>query len=144
MLALDNTDLKDTAVIEKSFQSTITQQPEYDSSASIRLIKNLNDNISYTFNSVKPQFVVFSEVYYPLGWDAYIDGKKSNYVKVNYVLRGMQVPAGKHEIQFKLEPKSFTTGRTITIFSNILIALSIVIALIVYFRSKNKPDAHVL
>ena len=144
MLALDNTDLKDTAVIEKSFQSTIAQQPEYDSSASIRLIKNLNDNVSYTFNSVKPQFVVFSEVYYPLGWDAYIDGKKSNYVKVNYVLRGMQVPAGKHEIQFKLEPKSFATGRTITILSNILIALSIVIALIIYFRSKNKPDAHVL
>jgi hypothetical protein len=144
MLALNTTDLKDTAVIEKSFQSVIGPQPEWDSSASIKLIKNMNDNISYTFNSLRPQVAVFSEVYYPLGWNAYIDGKKSQYVKVNYVLRGLLIPAGKHEIEFRLEPKSFTTGRAITILSNILIALSVIVALVIYFRNKNKPDAHVL
>ncbi|MEP6616082.1 MAG: YfhO family protein [Ginsengibacter sp.] len=144
MFALDSTDLKDTAIIEKSFQTRISQIPARDSSATIKLVKDLNDKISYTYNSATPQFAVFSEVYYPLGWNAYVDGKKSDYVKVNYVLRGMSLPTGKHEVEFRLEPKSFNTGRTITIISTILVILSIIAAIILYFRGRNKPDAHVL
>jgi Predicted membrane protein len=139
MSALDNTDLKDTAVIEKKFQSMIGQQPEQDSTASIKLIKNTNDNIRYSFSSAKPQFAVLSEIYYPLGWDAYIDGNKSNYVKVNYALRGLALPAGKHEIEFRFEPKSYSTGRTISILSNILVILSIIAAIFISAKRSNKP-----
>lgn len=139
MSALDNTDLKDTAVIEKKFQSMIGQQPEPDSTASIKLIKNMNDDMRYSYNSVKPQFAVFSEIYYPLGWDAYIDGNKTNYVKVNYALRGLPLPAGKHEIEFRFEPKSYSTGRTISILSNILVILSIIAAIFISVKRSNKP-----
>jgi len=88
---------------------------------------------------------VLSEVYYPLGWNAFIDGKKADYVKTDYVLRGMFVPAGDHEIEFRFEPKSYYTGRTITIIANILVFLALIAALVFYStRKKEKPNAHVL
>jgi Bacterial membrane protein YfhO len=144
MMALDSTNLKDTAVIEKMYQSKIKQSPVPDSSAFIKLKQNLNDKIDYSFHSATPQFVVFSEVYYPAGWNAFIDGQKADYVKTNYVLRGMYVPAGKHEIEFRFEPKSYTTGRSITIIANILVFLAIIGAIIYYVRRKQKPDPHLL
>ena len=144
MDALNSTHLKDTAVVDKRYQSQIKEPPVWDSSASIKLKQNLNDKIDYTFHSTTPQFAVLSEVYYPLGWDAFIDGKKAAYVKTDYVLRGMYVPAGDHEIEFRFEPKSVSTGRTITIISNIIVFLSMILALVFYIRRKQKPNAHVL
>ena len=76
---------------------------------------------------------MLSEVYYPLGWNAFIDGQKADYVKTNYVLRGMYVPAGDHEIEFRFEPKSYTIGRTITIIANILVMLAIIVAMLVMY-----------
>ena len=130
MLALDSTDLKDTVVIDKSYQSQVKEQPRLDSSASIKLKENLNDIVSYTFKASSPQYAVFSEVYYSAGWNAFIDGKKTDYAKVNYILRGLSIPAGTHEIEFRFEPPSFTTGRTISIWSNILVMLSLLGAII--------------
>ncbi|HVZ97586.1 MAG TPA: YfhO family protein [Chitinophagaceae bacterium] len=131
MDALDSTHLKDTAVVDKRYQAAIKQPPVYDSAAYIRLKQNLNDKIDYTFHSTTPQFAVMSEVYYPFGWDAYIDGKKAGYVKTDYVLRGMYLPAGDHEIEFRFEPKSFYTGRTITIVASILVYLLLIAAIVV-------------
>jgi len=145
MSALDSTHLKDTAVVDKRYQTQIKQDPVPDSSAFIKLKQNLNDKIDYTFHSTTPQFAVLSEVYYPLGWNAFIDGKKADYVKTDYVLRGMYVPAGDHEIEFRFEPQSYYTGRTITIIANILVFLSLIAAIVFYvIRKKKKPDAHVL
>ncbi|MEP6583554.1 MAG: YfhO family protein [Ginsengibacter sp.] len=144
MKALDNTNLKDTAVVEKIYQSQIKQSPAYDSTANIKLKQNLNDKVNYTFHSRSPQFVVFSEVYYPAGWNAFVDGNKADYAKTNYVLRGMYVPAGDHEIEFRFEPTSFTTGKAITIIANILVFLSMIAAVVFYIRRKPKPDPHIL
>jgi uncharacterized membrane protein YfhO len=87
---------------------------------------------------------VFSEVYYAGGWNAFIDGQKADYAKVDYALRGMSLPAGKHTVEFRFEPKSYTIGRSISIASNILVLLAIVAAIFFYFRKDDKPDAHVL
>jgi hypothetical protein len=129
MEALDSTNLKDIAVVDKRYQSQIKQQPVPDSSAFIKLRENLNDKIDYTFHSTTPQFAVMSEVYYPLGWNAFIDGKKADYVKTDYVLRAMYVPAGDHEIEFRFEPKSYYTGRMITIIANLLVMLALILAI---------------
>jgi hypothetical protein len=142
--ALDSTNLRDTAIVSRSFQSQIKQPFQSDSAASIRLKQNLNDKINYTYNAAAPQFAVFSEVYYNRGWNAFIDGKKAEIAKVNYVLRGMYLPAGKHDIEFRFEPRSFTVGRTITIWSNLLVMLAIAAAIFFYVSRKTKPDAHVL
>ena len=136
MLALDDTDLKDTAVIENKYKAQIKQMPVADSSATIQLKEYLNDKINYSFKSSAPQVAVFSEVYYPLGWDAYIDGEKSDYFKTNYVLRGMYIPAGNHEIEFRFEPDSFTTGRTITIVASLLVILLVIVAIVMGLRKK--------
>jgi hypothetical protein len=144
MEALDSTDLKDTAVVEKKYQAQIKQLPVPDSSGFIKLKQNLNDKIDYSFHSTTPQFAVFSDIYYPAGWNAFIDGNKTDYVKTNYVLRGMNVPAGDHQIEFRFEPKSFTIGRTITIIANILVFLAMIGAVFFYIRKKPKPDAHLL
>jgi len=144
MAALDNTDLKDTAVVENKFKAKIITAPHYDSVASIKLVENLNDKISYKYSAPTPQFAVFSEVYYPKGWDVFIDGTKADYVKTDYVLRGMYIPAGNHNIEFVFEPKSFYTGRLISIIANILVALLIIATIIFYATKKKKPDAHLL
>lgn len=136
MAALDNTNLKDTAVLEESFKSQLKQPIVFDSSASIKLKENINDKIIYISNSSAPQFAVFSEVYYNKGWNVFVDGKPADYAKVNYVLRGMFLTAGKHDIEFRFEPKSYTTGRMISIWSNILIILTLIVA--IYFSTKQK------
>lgn len=144
MTALDSTDLKDTAVVENKFKAQIKSEPKYDSVAYIKLVRNINDTIDYRISAPSPQFAVFSEVYYPEGWNVFIDGTKADYVKTDYVLRGMYIPAGNHEIEWRFEPKSFTIGRMISIISNILVALLLIATIIFYAMKKEKPDAHLL
>ncbi|MEJ7679530.1 MAG: hypothetical protein WKG06_17050 [Segetibacter sp.] len=76
MAALNNTNLRDTVVIQQKFKDKV-QTPQFDSSASIKLIENNNDTIRYQFASSANQYADFSEVYYSAGWNAYIDGKKT-------------------------------------------------------------------
>jgi hypothetical protein len=144
MAALDSTDLRDTAVVENKFKSQITSVPKHDSIGYIKLVQNLNDKIDYRSSSASPEFAVFSEIYYPKGWNVYIDGNKANYVKTDYVLRGMLIPPGNHEIEWRFEPKSFTTGRMISIIANILVALLIIATIVFYAIKKKEPDPHLM
>ena len=120
--AIGTTYLKDTAIVQVGFTADV-KQPQWDSAASIRMSKFDNDEIDYTTNSSTPQFAVFSEVYYPNGWNAYIDGQKVNYVKTNYVLRGLTVPAGSHSIKFKYEPATYKKAVSIAYIGSFIIAL---------------------
>lgn len=138
MSVLDNLNTKDSAVIDQRFQQAAGAQPSFDSSATIRFVENLNDKISYTTSAATNQFAVFSEVYYPHGWNAYIDGKKTEHVRVNYVLRGMPVPAGNHTIEFRFEPTSVIVGDKITLWSCIIIILLLLAAIFLEFRKKGR------
>lgn len=144
MLALDNTNLKDTAVVENKYKAQIKTAPQPDSTATISLVQNMNDVIDYKYKSATPQVAVFSEIYYPRGWNAYIDGTKADYFKTDYALRGMFLPAGDHKIQFRFEPAAFTTGRTITIIASILVWLMIFVSAFFYLRRKSKPVSSAL
>lgn len=114
MNALDDFNPRDTAIVETKEQSKIPFLPQPDSTASIELIHNYNDQISYKSVSSSDQFAVFSEIYYPKGWKAFIDGKETPIVKVNYLLRGLPVTKGEHTIEFRFEPKSYIVGDRIT------------------------------
>jgi hypothetical protein len=138
MKALDNTSLKDTAIIQQKYQSAIKFQPQFDSSASIKVAEYLNDKISYKFSAATNQFAVFSEIYYPHGWNVYIDGNKADYVKVNYLLRGMAIPAGQHTIEFRFEPSSYKLGNMLTLIS-CLIAYGLLIFAIYKGVKPQKP-----
>jgi len=138
MNALGNFNPKDTAVVQDTFKSSIPFEPVPDSTASIALVKNDNDVITYTFNAASNQFAVFSEIYYKSGWKAYIDGKEAPIVKVNYVLRGLAVPAGKHEIKFEFKPQGYYQGKSITsIFTIVLVAI---LAIGIFMEWRNRKQ----
>jgi len=75
--------------------------------------------LKYESNNTNSGFAVFSENYYQEGWQAYIDGVEAAHVRVNYVLRGMDIPAGNHAIEFKFEPQIIKTGSGIALVSTI-------------------------
>ena len=75
-------------------------------------------------------------MYYDKGWNAFIDGKPAPYVKVDYILRGMSVPAGTHSIEFRFEPKSFATGNTISVIAAIGTYLLIIAAIVGCWRNR--------
>jgi hypothetical protein len=141
MSALDSMNVRDTAIVENSFKSSIPFAPQWDSAASITLVKNDNDKINYRFAAGSNQFVVFSEVYYKAGWKAFIDGKESPIVKVNYVLRGLAVPGGQHNIEFRFEPQGYYTGRSITTVASILLALILLAGIYMEWRYSKPKTA---
>jgi uncharacterized membrane protein YfhO len=83
------------------------------------------NELVYESDSKNAEFAVFSEIYYPKGWNAYVDGQLSPHMGVNYILRGMPVPAGKHKIEFKFEPQVYKTGNTIAMAGSLLLFVSI-------------------
>jgi uncharacterized membrane protein YfhO len=110
----------------------------YDSTADIKLTKYDNDAMKYESNASSPQIAVLSEIYYPAGWNLYIDGKKTDYFKTNYVLRGMVIPQGKHDIEFKLEPQSYRAGYAVAKWTNILMVLILLAAVGFEFKARRK------
>jgi hypothetical protein len=120
MQALDSMNLRDTAILRSGIASKVPFQPVWDSSARVRLLDNRNDELSYAFAAKSNQFVVFSEIYYDKGWNAYLDGKKTDYFRVDYLLRGMAVPAGDHRIEFRFEPLSFDKGTKIALIGSLM------------------------
>jgi hypothetical protein len=141
MAALDSIDTRTTAVVQDAFKSSIPFEPQPDSAATIRLVKNDNDVVTYTSESATNQFAVFSEVYYKAGWKAFIDGKEAPIVKANYVLRALAVPAGKHSIEFKFEPKGYYNGRKLTGIFNILLFVLVLMAVFMEWRASKKQVA---
>ena len=139
MDALTTLHVQDTAVMGKGFETIAAASFQFDSTANISLVKNDNDVITYKTKAAAPQFAVFSEIYYNKGWNAYIDGKAAPYAKVNYVLRGMPVPSGEHEIIFKFEPASHALGWKLSGIASFLIGLLVLAAL--FFTWKNAKQS---
>ncbi len=94
-------------------------------SGSISLVEYSPNKLTYKTNTDAEQFAVFSEVWYgpDKGWTSYIDGKEVDHIRVNYLLRGMKVPAGNHEIVFEFKPRSYYLGKTIGLIGSILLVL---------------------
>jgi hypothetical protein len=124
------------ALIEKS--ESVKNKKFNKSDASITLTNYRNDTIQYKSKSNSEQYAIFSEIYYPKGWNAYIDGKKTKYNKVNYLLRGMSIPAGEHNIAFIFEPETYKLSSTISWWSGWALYTTIVIALWAFYIEKKK------
>ncbi len=135
MNALTNFNPADTAVVEDQYKTIAgSSAGGSDSAGFIKVVKYDNDDIQYASQSNTAGFAVFSEIYYPEGWKAYIDGKEMPYCKVNYVLRGMVVPAGKHQIEFKFHPASYYTGQTLIYVGNLILFACVIGAGVWYVR----------
>ncbi|HVU84993.1 MAG TPA: YfhO family protein, partial [Puia sp.] len=137
MKALDSINVRDTAIIQRKYQPLVSFLPEEDSTAKIQLVENLNDKITYKFSAKTAQFAVFSEIYYDKGWIAFIDGGKADIARVDYILRGISIPAGNHAIEFRFEPKSYYLGEKITSWCCILGYLVLITAIAATIRKKS-------
>tara|TARA_R110002051_G_scaffold54224_1_gene101549 strand:- start:43 stop:2478 length:2436 start_codon:yes stop_codon:yes gene_type:complete len=142
IMALDSLDTKNVAVVNTStFKDVIQLQFQVDSIASISLIDYEPNHLTYASKNSNEGVAVFSEMYYKNGWNAYIDGVESDYFKVDYVLRALNVPSGAHKIEFKFEPEVVVKGSKITLASTILLGLVIVGGLgFSFWKSKKEEE----
>ena len=145
LLILDNPDellnkLKDTDIskialgLKNSIPKDLPQTFESKDLIKIEKVKNSSSHLTYNYNALSEQLIVFSEIYYPSGWDVFIDGEKSDFFDINYLLRGMLIPEGKHEIDFFFSPEIVKTGINIRIIT-IIITFSL-IAYMLYRENK--------
>ncbi|HLA56273.1 MAG TPA: YfhO family protein [Flavobacterium sp.] len=137
MKALGNLDLKKTAVVnQKDAEGIAIKAVAKDTVSFIRLETYKPNYIRYQSQTDVERLAIFSEIYYPKGWNAYIDGKKAPHFRADYTLRAMLVPAGMHKIEFKFEPEVIKTGGTIALASSLGMILLLVGG--IYVENKKK------
>ena len=132
--AIHGLDPSQKAVVDKKFQSVV-KPIESDSTAVIELVAYEPNYLKYEVDSEKGGTVVFSEIYYP-GWQSTIDGKDTPHGRANYILRAMNVPAGKHVVEFRFDPKSLHTTETIAYIALALLVLGFVAFVAIYFKAR--------
>ncbi|PIN28689.1 YfhO family protein [Prevotella intermedia] len=128
-------DVSHEAVADKKFEAVLGQTAANDSTATVVLTKYEPNSLTYTVNSAKGGVVVFSEVYYP-GWSATIDGQPAELGRVNYILRALNVKAGKHEVVLEFHPSSISTTETIAYVALVALLLAICAALFVEWKKQ--------
>lgn len=111
--ALGKVDLAHTIVVGNDFKDYVAAFKPAAEGSSIKLTSYAPDILTYKSQSSADGTVVFSEIYYPFGWKAYIDGKPADIFRANYLLRAMNIPAGQHEIRMEFRPDSIRKGNTI-------------------------------
>lgn len=136
---LGEIDPRTTAIVNDKFAEVfkgLELTNNTDSLNSVTLVDYKANELRYKTESVKKGLVVFSEIYYPKGWSAFIDGKPTEVVCADYILRGVVVPEGEHTIEFKFEAPHFKTLVAITYTSSILIILSLLVSLFLLKKGK--------
>nr|WP_294922852.1 YfhO family protein [uncultured Flavobacterium sp.] len=139
MKTLNYIDTKTAAVFnvhdyEGKFRSARLKK-RWDTTGTIKVVEYKPNYIKYQSDNGKDGLAVFSEMYYKNGWNAYVDGQLTDHFPVNYVLRAMEVPGGKHTIEFKFEPQVVKTGGTIALVSSIGMLLLLIGG--IYFERKS-------
>jgi hypothetical protein len=129
------------AIINNIFSNQITKSsfPVLENEK-IELVSYQPDELLYKYSAREEKLVVFSEIYYPAGWKCYLDGKESKYFRANYVLRGMVVPAGDHEIKFTFRPASYYVGNKVSLASSVLLILLCAGYFFMKIKVKSKPE----
>jgi len=143
MVALGNFTPGTTAIVDKRFSSYLDKvHPSlpHDSTATIKMTSYEPNDLNYTSNSQTDRLAVFSEMYYKDGWNAYIDGQPADYIRVDYVLRAMLIPAGNHKIEFKFHPSHYFIGENISLASSIILFGGCIGFLFMQFRKKSEDN----
>jgi len=130
ILALETLDFRNKAI------SKDLEPKNYilDNSSYVELLEKSSNHVKYKINNNNDGFVVFSEIFYPYGWVSTIDGMETPHHRVNYILRGMQVPNGEHIIEFRFDPQVVKTSSKISLASTSIFILLIVLFGYLKFR----------
>ncbi len=136
LAALSTFEPDSVAIIDKRFQQQVSAFTyQEDTTASIVLTTYSPNQLTYKYSSSVNQLTIFSDIYYDKGWNLYVDGKKHDYFRANYVLRAAVLPAGNYTIEFKFEPTSYYTGEKISLASSLILLL---LTIFVFYREIRK------
>ena len=143
LFALDSLNIARVAVVDTSFASVARYTPTVRDSSdiySITLEKYEPNHLTYrsVLSCEKP--VVFSEIYYPDGWNAYIDGEKVPHFRVNYMLRAMILPAGEHSVEFRFEPTEALYGDRLNLVFTLIFIAGLLAAIVMSLKKNKKKD----
>lgn len=141
LASVNNFDPAMEAIVDSRFAGMVAGlEPGVDSTASILLTSSKSNELVYKFNISRDQLAVFSEIYYPKGWNAYIDGEMKEYFRANYILRAMVLPEGDHELVFRFEPESYRIGNEISLAGSIILILLSIMGLIYAIKKRGKVE----
>ena len=131
--AIGQVDLQQTAIVDSKFKEALKGVNEgyKDSLSTIRLTSYEPNQLVYETSSPQDGIVVFSEIYYP-GWTATIDGKPADIARADYILRAMNVPAGKHTIEMRFDPQSLHITEGIAYGAMALLLVGVIILIWIY------------
>ena len=139
MAALSAIHTATTAVADRTFAQTLKAPATKAPGDTIFLTSYAPNRLTYHSSSAAPSLAVFSEIYFPWGWQATIDGNPAQIGRVNYLLRAINLPAGSHTVEMKFEPQAINTSITAAKISVILIYILLAAAIILAFISKPEP-----
>ncbi len=109
----------------------------YTAKGTIKLVEKNPNMLNFNYSTDSPQFVAISGSYYPKGWKAYIDGKEIPLYETDFIIRGVEVPAGKHNLKLLFHPETYFASITYVWIGNVLIWLLLLIPFILnYFKTK--------
>ena len=149
--ALDGLDTRRTAVVDRKFvpllaglaqTATAAAQIELpaDTTAAIRLAEYRPQYQRYDYRSSVPSLAVFSEIYYDKGWKAYVDGEETPYLRADYVLRALPLPAGEHTVEWRFRAPAWGVTEGVTLVCSLLILAGALAALIfAILRHERRP-----
>lgn len=130
-----NFDPRTTAYLEKEPSAAIVPA---SSAAKARIVNYENEYIKVEAENDASNLLVFSEIYYPVSWKAFIDGKETEILKTNFALRSIVVPAGKHTIEMKFESPAFKQGKLISTSLNIVMVLLLALGIFLEYKRSKK------
>ncbi|NOQ25211.1 MAG: YfhO family protein [Bacteroidales bacterium] len=114
------------AIIDARFEDFVAGKDfTRDTMSNIKLDSYKPNHLVYSANCSKEELAVFSEIYYPKGWNVTIDGESVDYFRANYVLRALIIPEGEHIVEFKFEPKSYYIGQKVSLASSVILLLTL-------------------
>lgn len=140
--SLKSNDLRQTAIINKNlfadYMAKLPKDQIYAADSSVIVLSDYKPNhITYETMAFRDRLAVFSEIYYPKGWQAYIDGTPADHICADYILRAMVIPQGRHTVEFKFDPASVRVGRIIAAVASSLILLALLAFIVMYYKSRN-------
>ncbi len=126
--ALKDFDPSKTAVVDIRFKNILSNyKPSVDTTLKVKLLDYKPNKLIYQYDAKSDGLIVFSEIYYAKGWNAYIDGKLTPHFRTDYVLRAMTVPSGNHKIEFKFEPRVYIVGEKVALGGSIILLVLLVL-----------------
>ena len=135
---------RETAVVDKRFEETLNgvTTTNTDSLASITLTSYSPNHLVYETTNENDGIAIFSEIYYPDGWQVTIDGQPATLARANYILRALHLPAGKHVVEMKFDPQSLHLTEGIAYGALVLLLIGVITAICLTYKKKNRSYLH--